>query len=303
MSAALDHPGVTLRADHLIGLRDIALLRPDPPALSALPGGLVSRKRGQGQEIADVREYVSGDDIRHLDRGSTARTGVLHVRAFQEDRDRVTLLVADFRPPMLWGSRRAFRSVAAAEALALIGWRVIHEGGRVGLITLGAAQPVAVPARGRVRGMLAVIGGLVRAHEMALSRMKTGDSPGPPLDTGIARAARVAAKGAEIVIASGLDDPGADLAAELGQMARRTSPRLIRIADAADALPPGLYPVRLPNGTRRRVRVAGSSAPSAAEATAEYLADIPALTLDAGTDPGDMAWRISAEYGPLEAQP
>ena len=49
-----------------------------------------------------------------------------------------TMLVADFRPSMLRGLIRAFRSVAAAEALVLVGWRVAEAGGQVG------AEPVAV---------------------------------------------------------------------------------------------------------------------------------------------------------------
>ncbi|PIL21498.1 hypothetical protein P775_03965, partial [Puniceibacterium antarcticum] len=161
MNPALDVPGIALRAEALIAMRAGTGAQEGP--LSALPGGFVTKRRGHGQEVADVRAYVAGDDIRHLDRGATARTGALHVRQFQEERDRVTLLVADFRPCMLWGTRRAFRSVAAAEALAMIGWRGVAEGGRVGLFALGAGDPVVVPVRGRVRGMLGVIGGMVRA--------------------------------------------------------------------------------------------------------------------------------------------
>lgn len=293
MTAALDHPGVTLRADHLIGLRNIALQRRSAPPLSVLPGGLVSRKRGQGQEIADVRPYVSGDDIRHLDRGSTARTGVLHVRSYQEDRDRVTLLIADFRPSMLWGSRRAFRSVAAAEALALIGWRVIHDGGRVGLMTLSSVDPLVIPARGRVRGMLAVIGGMVSAHEQALLQAKSGLNEDPTLASGLARVTRVAPKGAEVIIATGLDTPGPDLAGELGQLAQRRAPRLIRIEDAAADLPPGLYPIRLSDGSRRRMRIAGNTR---SLAPSDTIADIPFLQLKAGDKPQAMARQIEQGF-------
>lgn len=293
MTAALNHPGVTLRADHLIGLRNVALHRRDAPPLSVLPGGLVSRKRGQGQEIADVRLYVSGDDMRHLDRGSTARTGELHVRSYQEDRDRVTILVADFRPSMLWGSRRAFRSVAAAEALAMIGWRVIHDGGRVGLMTLGSAAPVVIPARGRVRGMLAVIGGMVKAHEQALFQAKSTKNGDPTLASGLSPLTRIAPRGSEIIIASALDTPGAELAEELGQISQRRVPLLVQIDDAAAHLPSGVYPVRLSDGTRRRMRVAEFRAQGS---ETEEVFEIPMLHLDAGLNLSEMARQIDQGF-------
>ncbi|MFD1333947.1 DUF58 domain-containing protein, partial [Methylopila musalis] len=96
-----------------------------PRRLAARPGGVVTRRRGRGSEIDDVRPWTDGDDIRHIDRHATARTGELHARTFRDERERAALLVADFRPAMLFGTRRAFRSIAGAEALALLGWRAV----------------------------------------------------------------------------------------------------------------------------------------------------------------------------------
>ena len=124
-AAALQGPGVALRSDDLIALRQVAIMSDAAPVLAALPGGFPTRRKGHGLEVADMREYVAGDDLRHLASSATARTGRLHIRQFSEERDRITLLVADFRPNMLWGLKRAFRSVAAAEVLALIGWHVV----------------------------------------------------------------------------------------------------------------------------------------------------------------------------------
>ncbi|MEM8952145.1 MAG: DUF58 domain-containing protein, partial [Pseudomonadota bacterium] len=105
--AALEAPGVTLGANDLIALRHVALASETSEVLAALPGGFATRRKGSGLEVADMREYVRGDDPRHLDRGATARTGRLHVRQFLEDRDRILLLIADFRPSMFWGISRA----------------------------------------------------------------------------------------------------------------------------------------------------------------------------------------------------
>lgn len=295
MNKALDAPGIALRAEALIALRGLTGQGADMASLSALPGGFVTKRRGHGQDVTDVREYVDGDDIRHLDRGSTARTGTLHVRRFQEERDRVTLLVADFRPAMLWGTRRAFRSVAAAEALALVGWKVIEDGGRVGLLALGAGAPVVVPVRGRAKGMLGVIGGLVRAHEAALQLALAGERDDPPLSDGLARLVRVAPAGSELVIASGFDHPGADLADRLSELGQRRVPRLLLIRDeVARSLPPGHYPIRLPGGGRARARIGAQMQSDPAQD--REIAGLPALALDCGAAPAATARLLQAAF-------
>ncbi|WP_299964112.1 DUF58 domain-containing protein [uncultured Roseobacter sp.] len=294
MSAALEAPGVALGAAALIALRRVALTAQADPVLAALPGGFATRRKGHGLEVADMREYVAGDDLRHLDRGTTARTGRLHVRQFQEERDRVSLLVADFRPSMFWGLRRAFRSVAAAEALSLLGWRIVEGGGRVGLLALSAAGTVIVPPRGRSRGMLDVIGGLVQAHRDGLAAMVSGDGKEPPLDTVLPRAGRLVPPGSEIVIASGFDAPGAGLGDALTALARRRSPRLVLVTDAqTTAMPRGRYPVRLADGRRLRLRLGG--APPAQDRFAP-IAGRDALILDAGETVEQTARRLVAGF-------
>lgn len=300
MTTALDAPGIALRAEGLIALRGLVGQGADAASLSALPGGFVTKRRGHGQEVADVRAYVDGDDIRHLDRGTTARTGRLHVRQFQEERDRVTLLVADFRPSMLWGTRRAFLSVAAAEALTMIGWQVVEDGGRVGLLALGAGDPVAVPVRGRARGMLAVIGGMVRAHDAALQLALAGEIADPPLDIGLERLTRVAPQGSELVIASAFEAPGTGLADRLSALSQRRVPRLLYMQDAvANGLPPGSYPIRLPDGGRARARIAAQNATPVSE---RQIAGHPALTIDAGAASQDTARLLAAAF-PIDREP
>ncbi|MFK7751794.1 MAG: DUF58 domain-containing protein [Sedimentitalea sp.] len=295
MTGPLDAPGVALASSGLIALRRLALSAEAAPVLAALPGGFATRRKGHGLEVADMREYIAGDDIRHLDRGTTARTGRLHVRQFQQERDRIALLVADFRPAMFWGLKRAFRSVAAAEALALIGWNVVESGGRVGLLALGIGQPVVVPPRGRTRGMLDVIGGLVQAHRQGLGAMSDRGHNDPPLEHGLLRADRLAPSGSEIVIASGFDVPGAGLAERLDALARRRMPRLVLIKDGRSAqLPRGRYPVRLADGRRMRLTL-GAQSPDPAMPV--QIAGRPALVLDAGDTVEDTARRIVAAFG------
>nr|WP_253949313.1 DUF58 domain-containing protein [Mangrovicoccus sp. HB161399] len=277
-------------------MRHVALAARDEASLAAAPGGFASRKRGRGLEIADVREYQTGDDLRQLDRGTTARTGRLHVRLFQEERDRIVLLVADFRSCMFWGVARAFRSVAAAEALALIGWTVVAEGGRVGLLALTDGAPVMVPSRGRTRGMLDAIGGMVAAHRDGLGRAGRGPSADPPLDAALSRLERIAPAGSEIVIASGFDRAGPAFADRLGQAARRRSVRLLAVsAGRGGELPPGTYPIRLPDGRVMRLRLGRGSAPEE-----ERIDGWPATRIESADPPEETARRLALA---LQAEP
>ncbi len=266
MTAALEVPGVHLTAAHLIALRDLGTA-PDGPtgAGTSLGSGFIAKRRGTGQDIEDIRAYVTGDDMRHLDRAATARTGNLHVRTFREERDRVVLLVADFRPSMLWGMRRALCSVAAAEALAYIGWQAVEAGERVGLLAITAREPVLVPARRRVRAMLNVIGGMVEAHQRALS-MATQALADPPLDAALSGIARIAPTGSDVLIASSFDTPGDGLEDRLSDLSRRRGIHRIEIADQAiTSLPKGDYPLIDASGTRVSVQLRdtpdGSAAP------------------------------------------
>ncbi len=295
MTAALQVPGVALASQELIALRRVMLQATAGPVLANLPGGFSTRRKGHGLEVADVREYVPGDDIRHLDRNATARTGRMHIRQFQQERDRITLLVADFRPSMFWGMRRALRSVAAAEALALIGWSIVESGGRVGFFAITPKKPVIVPARGRLRGMLDVIGGLVQAHDDALTTISAGQGGEPPLDQALSRVDRLVPSGSELVIASGFDAPGNDLDDRLAALARRRTPRLVLITDAAiQSMPRGRYPVRLADG--RRVRLALGSNGTQQDYSEEEIAGRPALVLDAGETVEHTARRLATAF-------
>lgn len=295
MNPALQTPGVALGAQDLIALRQVALNAASAPQLTHLPGGFATRRKGHGLEVADTREYLAGDDIRHVDRGTTARTGRLHVRQFQEERDQVTLLVADFRPEMFWGLRRAFRSVASAEALSLIGWNVVERGGRVALLALTAAGPTITPPRGRARGMLDAIGAMVQAHATALEQAAQRQGATAPLDAALSRAERLVPSGAEVMIASGFDTPGDDLGNRLSALARRRKPRLVLITDAeAGQMPKGRYPIRLPDGRRIRVYLGGNAKKDTAPT--RQIAGRDALVLDAGEPVDQMALRLAASF-------
>ena len=287
MSALPSTSGTSLTAEYLLSLRHLQRRMPPPPLTdNALPGGMVNRRRGRGLEAADIRHFVDGDDVRLIDRNATARTGDLHVRTLHDERDRTALLMADLRPSMLWGTRRAFRSVAAAEALTLLGWRVVGAGGRVALLAFGAGEPVIVPPRGRDRGMIAVIGGLIRAHGAAMERP---DAPDPPLADTLALARRMTPSGSSVFLASALDSPDDADRNAFGALHHRCPVTVLHVRDAFEtAAPEGTYPFRLAGGESGTARMAGGGGGTdAGRALRDWR--IRVLDLDAALTPERMA--------------
>ena len=194
-------PGVDIDVEALLSLRHLAYRMRDIRTLprSTMPGDIIHRRRGRGLEVHDVRPWSEGDDIRHLDQNATARTGVPHTKTYFDERERSILLVADFRPSMLFGTRRAFRSVAAAEAIAMLGWRGVGRGGRVGLLA-GTALGTRFSRQGRgERAMIALTGILAEAHREALDDRSERD---PPLDAIIDTATTLAATGSTVILAN-----------------------------------------------------------------------------------------------------
>src|SRR5215831_19291076 len=128
-------PGVYVDLEELIALeqrgRRVSFL-PRQPVHSLLSGRFASRMRGRGLNFEEIRDYRAGDDVRSIDWKVTARLQKPHVRVFNEERDRQALLVVDQRLSMFFGSRLAMKSVTAAETAAIVAWRILNAGDRVG---------------------------------------------------------------------------------------------------------------------------------------------------------------------------
>ncbi|MDH4581570.1 DUF58 domain-containing protein [Pseudomonas sp. BN415] len=134
------------------------------PLSSILSGNHASRLRGRGLSFDELRHYLPGDDLRHLDWRASLRYGKPFVRTFTEERDRPTLLLVDQRMNMYFGSQRCFKSVTAAELAALSAWIAFHAGDRVGGLVFGDHQVEHIrPLRSRAR-VEALCATVVRAN-------------------------------------------------------------------------------------------------------------------------------------------
>ncbi len=70
-----------------------------------LPGEHRAVGVGTGTEIAQLRPYVVGDDVRQLDPAASARTGEPYVRQQVPERTLTTWLCVDVSPSMAFGTQ------------------------------------------------------------------------------------------------------------------------------------------------------------------------------------------------------
>jgi uncharacterized protein (DUF58 family) len=243
--SASDAPvaGVDLDIERLMRLRAPSRREDARRLAAATPsGGAIRRRRGRGAETFDVRPWSDGDDIRSLDRNVTARTGAPHVRTFHDERERSILHVVDLRPSMFFGTRRAFRSVAAAEAAVASAWRALDTLGRVGVAVATSKGARLLGWAPSARLFPPLLHALVEAHRIALDENAATDDP--PLDAALDEMERVAGSSA-LTLATSLDAPGERFDAVAERIARRRDLAFLLVADRFELAPrAGLYPFR-----------------------------------------------------------
>jgi uncharacterized protein (DUF58 family) len=144
-----------------------ALLRALEVSIGRRVGGLLagdyrSTLLGEGTELAQVRPYTPGDDVRQLDWNVTARTGEPHVRVHLAERVLVTWLVLDTSPSMTFGTAER-RKADVAEGVAIaVGHIATRRGNRLGFVTFGDEQSRSLPPR---QGRLGLVGLLEALRE------------------------------------------------------------------------------------------------------------------------------------------
>lgn len=123
---------------------DLALVR---RAAGTLPGEHRSPGAGSGTELAQLREYQPGDDVRQLDAAASARTGTPHVRLQVPERLLTAWIVLDVSPSMAFGTGERLKSDVAGGTASVLGRLAVRRGGRAGLVLCGGANEVLVPPR------------------------------------------------------------------------------------------------------------------------------------------------------------
>jgi uncharacterized protein (DUF58 family) len=219
--------GAYAELDSLIALQFKArgfTLMHTQPVHSLLFGRRTSHVRGRGLDFEEMRNYVSGDDVRSIDWRVTARMQKPFIRVYSEERDRPTLLVVDQRINMFFGSRVSMKSVVAAEISALAAWRVFQQGDRIGAFVFNDEKTEEVRMQSSRASVFRILD-----HIAQQNRQLRGDSPvrarPDRLNIVIEAAARICRHDALVIIVSDFD--GAD---------RKTRDLLINLSQSNDVI-------------------------------------------------------------------
>jgi uncharacterized protein (DUF58 family) len=117
-----------------------------------LAGEYHSVFKGRGMEFDAVREYEPGDEIRNIDWNVTARTGVPHVKKFQEERELTVMLAIDISASGSFGSQRLSKMDTAVEMAAVLMFSALKNNDKVGLLLFaGQVIKYVPPRKGRGR--------------------------------------------------------------------------------------------------------------------------------------------------------
>jgi uncharacterized protein (DUF58 family) len=131
----------------------------------ALQGDYRTVFRGNGIDLAGLREYQDGDDVRHIDWNVTARLQTLHVREYQQDRELTAWFLLDLSSSMDFASDAVSKRTVLAEFVAVMARLLTGKGNSCGAVLFTGGVDRIVPARTGRRHVLHLLDLLVaRPH-------------------------------------------------------------------------------------------------------------------------------------------
>ena len=245
-----------------------------------LPGEYRAHDLGGGTELAQVRPYEPGDDVRRIDWNVTARTTIPHVRVHVPERALTAWLLLDVSPSMTFGTADR-RKADVAEGVALaVGHLATQRGNRLAIVTFGGSRDKRVPpAAGRL-GLLGLL------HTAPVDAVEDGTGATSPADA--LRIANTAApRGGLVAVVSDFRGPR-DWLRPLAALAARHHVIAVEIDDPREFELTDVGELALIDGeTGREVRVDTSSrrlreryAVAAADERGSLAAELQRLGVD-----------------------
>jgi len=113
--------------------------------------------RGFGLDLADLREYQYGDDVRHIDWNVTARLQTPYVREYHEDREVTAWFLLDLSASVDFGSGQVRKRNVAADFVAVLARILTRHGNKVGALFYGEDVDTMIPARSGRRHVLRIL--------------------------------------------------------------------------------------------------------------------------------------------------
>jgi uncharacterized protein (DUF58 family) len=178
---------------------------------------------GIGTELAQIREWEPGDDVRRIDWNATARSNEVQVRVDVAERALTSWVLLDVSPSMRFGTADRRKWDVAEGVAVATGHLASRRGNRIGVATFGGAEPLVLrPRQGRV-GLLAVL--------LAVRREPETERVGATsIGSALTQVARVARQRSLVVVVSDFRGPR-DWRSALLQLASRHAVAAVEIRD------------------------------------------------------------------------
>lgn len=127
-------------------LKRLALFGADQA--SQVLGAHLRRRRGDGTEFHQLREYREGDSLRQIDWKASQRARKMISRDYREERNQQVMLLLDTGRRMLARDDAHSHFDHVLNASLLLAWIALRQGDAVGLFAHGGASRFVKPARG-----------------------------------------------------------------------------------------------------------------------------------------------------------
>ena len=202
-------------------------------ASGALPGDRRAAGLGMGTELAQLRPYEPGDDVRYIDAAATARTGEPYVKLHVPERTLTTWLVVDVSPSMAFGTAERLKSDVAEGVATVMARLAVRRAGRVALLTFGAGESRLLRPRASRPGVMAVR----RALEEGVA--PDGFSEPDALALALNHIRKVAGQPGLVVVVSDFRDQD-DWTRALGALAMRHSVVAVEVRDPRESQVPAV---------------------------------------------------------------
>ncbi len=217
--------------------------------------------RGSGMALANLREYIPGDDARAIDWKASARLDRLFVREYEEERSQTYYLILDRSGSAAFGSSIS-KDRRILEVAASLIFAAHRQNGRIGLCIVTDQVERFIPARpGRSQ--------VIRLVQTLVTHRSTGTG------TDLAAAFRFLCtrvrRRCSVIVLSDFDDPG--FARDLAHLRRRHETTAIRVTDPAEDCLPDVGPVILEDPETGEQVLVDTSDPTFRRAYADAVAE------------------------------
>lgn len=102
--------------------------------------------RGHGMDLADIREYEPGDDVRYIDWNVSARMDTPYVRQYLEDREVTAHFLLDLSPSVDFGTINTLKRDQLVDFVAVLARLLTRHGNKIGAVLYAGKVERTIPA-------------------------------------------------------------------------------------------------------------------------------------------------------------